>query len=207
MPNTTDILELDVTRPFRIRWTRVDCERFEEDGLLTPGKYELIEGDILRTMGQNRSHINTVMIVIRWLFGVFGDAFVQGPGPIDVSPEDNPTSEPEPDVTVLTRPLTEFTNVNPRPEEILLLVEISDATRYFDRGTKAGLYARAKIAEYWSLDLVARVLYVHREPREGKYQSVTPYQETGSIAPLAAPQEVLPVSALLPPHLIDGSVV
>ena len=199
MPNTTDEREQDLTRPFRIRWIRTDCERFEEDGLLTPGKYELIEGDILKKMPQKRPHVLATSLMISQLNRIFGEPYVQLPGPIDVSPEDNPTSEPEPDVTVLTRPLTEFMEANPRPDDIRLLVEISDATRYFDRGTKANLYARAEIVEYWSLDLVQRVLYVHREPREGKYQSVVVYTEAQEIAPLAAPQERLTVSAMLPP--------
>ena len=121
MPSATYKPELDTTRPFRIRWTRDDCARFERDGQLTPGKYELIEGDILKAMGQNRPHINTVMLFIRLLFGIFGEEFVQGPGPIDVSPEDNPTSEPEPDAVVLTRPLSAFQTQNPRPEDIRLV--------------------------------------------------------------------------------------
>ena len=199
MPSATYEPELDTTRPFRIRWTRTDCERFERDGLLTPGKYELIEGDILRKMPQKRPHLFATSLTLSLMNRIFGEDYVQLPGPIDVSPEDNPTSEPEPDVTVLARPLAEFSATNPRPDDIRLLVEISDATRYFDRGTKANLYARAEIVEYWSLDLVQRKLHVHREPRDGKYQSVTVHGENQSIAPLAAPDQAILVSALLPP--------
>jgi hypothetical protein len=123
---------------------------------------------------------------------------VEGPTPIDVAPEDNPTSEPEPDVIVLTRPLTEFTTASPRPEEIRLLVEVSDATRFFDRGIKADLYARAEIVEYWSLDLVKRELSVFREPVSGSYQKVTVYGEAESVASLAAPERPILISALLP---------
>lgn len=203
MPSTTSEPELDTTRPFRIRWTRTDCERFERDGLLTPGKYELIEGDILRNMGQNRAHINTVMAFIRLLFGIFGEEYVQGPGPIDVSPEDIPTSEPEPDAVVLAQPLATFHSRNPRPEDIRLLIEVSDATRYFDRGIKANLYARAGIVEYWSLDLVQRTLHVHRDPSEGKYQRVRVYQENETVAPLAAVGQAILVRALLPPSTTE----
>lgn len=203
MTNPTDELDLDITRPFRIRWTRVDCERFEQDGLLVPGKYELIHGDILRHMGPNRPHINTVMAVIRWLFGVFGSEYVQGPGPIDVSPEDNPTSEPEPDATVLDTPLSQFQQANPVAQNVRLLVEVSEATRYFDRGTKADLYARAGIVEYWVLDLVSRQLHIHREPREGKYQRVVVHKADESVASLAAPEQAILVGALLPPESVE----
>ena len=199
MSSTTYELGLDTTRPFRIRWTREDCDRFERDGLLTPGKYELIEGDILRKMPQKRPHAIGLSLTCICLRHLFGDLYVEGPVAINVLPEDNPTSEPEPDLIVLTRPLTEFAETNPRPENIRLLVEISDATRYFDRGTKANLYARAGIVEYWSLDLVQRTLHVHREPSDGKYQSITVHAENGSVAPLAAQDQPIAVSALLPP--------
>ncbi|WP_395094314.1 Uma2 family endonuclease [Armatimonas sp.] len=203
MPTTTYEPELDTTRPFRIRWTRDDCARFERDGLLTPGKYELIEGDILRKMPQKRPHAIALSLTCICLRQIFGDLYVEGPVAIDVSPEDNPTSTPEPDLIVLNRPLTEFGESNPRPDDIRLLVEISDATRYFDRGTKASLYARAEIVEYWSLDLVQRTLHVHREPREGKFQSVTVHNEDESIAPLSAQDQAILVSTLLPPSNED----
>ncbi|MBB6052206.1 Uma2 family endonuclease [Armatimonas rosea] len=203
MPSTTSEPELDTTRPFRIRWTRTDCERFERDGLLTPGKYELIEGDILRKMPQKRPHAIALSLTCICLRQVFGDLYVEGPVAINVAPEDNPTSEPEPDLIVLSRPLTAFSETNPRPEDIRLLIEVSDATRYFDRGIKANLYARAGIVEYWSLDLVQRTLHVHREPSEGKYQRVSVYQENETIAPLAAVGQTILVSALLPPRTTE----
>lgn len=192
---------LDLTRPFRLRWTREDCERFEQGGLLTPGKYELIEGDLIQKMGQNRAHINTVMIVIRWLFATFGEAVVQGPGPIDVSPEDHPTNRPEPDATLLRRPLAAFNDTDPRPDDVLLLIEVSDATRYFDRGIKANLYARAGILEYWSLDLSARVLYVFRDPVNGAYASIVTYSANETVSLLATPSVCVLVGDLLPPEL------
>lgn len=197
MPSVTDQPELDTTRPFRIRWTRDDCARFERDGLLTPGRYELIEGDILRKMPQKRPYAIALSLTCICLRQIFGDLYVEGPVAIDVSPEDNPMSTPEPDLIVLNRPLTEFGESNPRPEDIRLLVEISDATRYFDRGTKANLYARAGVVEYWSLDLVQRKLHAHREPRDGKYQSVTLHGEDESIASLAAPESAILVNVLL----------
>lgn len=203
MPFTTYEPELDTTRPFRIRWTRDDCERFEQDGLLVPGKYELIEGDILRKMPQKRPHAIALSLTCICLRQLFGDLFVEGPVVIDVAPEDNPTSEPEPDLIVLTKPLTEFSEANSRSCEIRLLVEISDATSYFDRGVKANLYARAEIVEYWVLDVVNRQLIVHREPREGKYQRVVVHKADESVASLAAPEQAILVGALLPPESVE----
>jgi hypothetical protein len=43
----------------------------------------------------------------------------------------------------------------PRPGDLRLAVEISDTTLGFDLTTKAELYARAGIVEYWVVDVAA----------------------------------------------------
>jgi Uma2 family endonuclease len=69
-----------------------------------------------------------------------------------------------------------------------LVVEISDSTLGFDLTTKAELYARAGIIKYWVIDLAARRLIVHRDPREGLYLSVTAYGGHEVASPLSSPQ-------------------
>jgi len=105
----------------------------------------------------------------------FGEQFVIPEAPIDVAPEDNPTNEPEPDLVVLAKPSREFQDANPRFGDLRLVVEISDSTLGFDLTTKAELYVRAGIVEYWVVDVAARRLVVHlerphRDPREGLYR-------------------------------------
>jgi Uma2 family endonuclease len=127
----------------------------------------------------------------RLLLGVFG-RLVNRESPIDVAPEDNPTNEPEPDLIVLKRDPAEFRD-NPRSEDVDLVVEVADSTLSFDRGIKARLYARAGIADYWVLDINGRRMIVHRDPRDGRYQSVVAYGIDESISPLAAPGAALRV--------------
>ena len=122
----------------------------------------------------------------------FGEQFINPEAPIDVAPEDNPTNEPEPDLVVLTKPSREFRDANPRPSELRLVVEISDSTLGFDLTTKAELYARAGIVEYWVVDVAARRLIVHRVPREGLYPSVIAYNEEEHVTPLASPGREFP---------------
>jgi Uma2 family endonuclease len=88
---------------------------------------------------------------------------------------------------VLARPSREFRDANPRPGDLRLVVEISDTTLCFDLTTKAELYARAGIIEYWVVDVAARRLIVHRDPREGLYCSVTAYGAEETATPLASP--------------------
>jgi Uma2 family endonuclease len=112
---------------------------------------------------------------------------VNAQAPIDVSPSDNPSNEPEPDLIVLKREFATFVSGNPQPHDIALVVEVADSTLSFDLTTKAALYARAGIEEYWVLDVTGRGLFTHRNPISGGYASVTIYNEHEPVAPIAAP--------------------
>ena len=74
----------------------------------------------------------------------------------------NEASEPEPDVSVVSGPLGDADVA--LPSGALLIVVFRDTNLALDRTAKASLYARAGIADYWFLNLVERVLEVHREP-------------------------------------------
>ena len=63
----------------------------------------------------------------------------------------------------------------------------------FDLTVKARLYARARIVEYWVVDIPGRRIIVHRDPQEGQYQSVVAYAEQESVKPLASPDHEFPV--------------
>jgi Uma2 family endonuclease len=49
--------------------------------------------------------------------------------------------------------------------------------------------------EYWVLDVPGRRVIVHRQPQAGKYSTILTYSEQESVAPLAAPQAMFPVSS------------
>jgi Uma2 family endonuclease len=183
--------------PPRKRWTREQCAPLEASGLFERERLELVDGELIGKMGKNRPHVNALAMMYRRLMQIFGESFVNSEAPIDVSPEDNPTNEPEPDLIVLNREYTSFRSGNPQPQDLSLVVEIADSTLTFDLTTKASLYARAGIVEYWVLDVERRRLIVHRGPISGKYATVTVYGEDEPIAPLAAPAaEFRPSQAL-----------
>ena len=45
----------------RKKWSVAECRFLTDSGLLEPGKYELIEGEIVFKMGQGRIHIPNLM--------------------------------------------------------------------------------------------------------------------------------------------------
>lgn len=177
--------------PPRKRWTRADCKLFETSGLFYKERLELVDGELISKMGKNRPHVNAAMWMLFWLAETFGKKFVNAEAPIDVHPDDNPSSEPEPDFIVLTQECASFISSNPQPKDVRLLVEISDSSLSYDLSVKARLYARAGISEYWILDVNGRRIISHRDPAGDVYSSVIIYSEHEFVAPLAAPHAAL----------------
>jgi len=157
-------------------------------GLWDGEHLELIDGELINKMGKNDPHLWTVAVLHEWLIATFGFWRVLKEDPINVAPEDNEHSEPEPDLVVLRQPRTR-PKMKPRPTDILLIVEVADSTRSFDLTKKADLYARAGIADYWVFDTNKREIIVHRDPINGKYTSIAVYRSDETVAPLAAPQQ------------------
>jgi Uma2 family endonuclease len=195
MPVALETLPGSVNPPHK-RWTRDECAVLEKARLIDLDRYELIEGELVLKMGKSQSHMRALMLLIAWLRSVFGETFVAQEPSIDLRPEDNPSSEPEPDAIVLTRSFLDLTS-QARPDELRLVAEVSRTTLPFDLTTKARLYARADIPEYWVLDLEGRRLIVHRDPAEDGYRSVTAYSENEHVATLAAPSHEVRVGDLL----------
>jgi Uma2 family endonuclease len=80
-----------------------------------------------------------------------------------------------------------------------LAIEVADSTRNMDLGTKAALYARAGVPEYWVVSVEERIVYVHTAPQpDGSYARVEK-REPEILAPSFAPDATVSVAALLPP--------
>lgn len=178
-------------------WTRPEVEVLESSGLFAGEHFELIDGELIDKMGKKRSHVVATKSVAAALAAIFGADYVEQEAPIDVASGDNPRNEPEPDVVVLRRRSREIDG-NPRPSDVALVVEIADTTLRYDLTTKAALYARAGIPEYWVLDVNGRRLLVRREPVDGSYRLALEFGEAGWAAPLDRPSATIAVASLLP---------
>ena len=189
---------LSPLQPPRKKWTRTECEFLDTLDFWNQQKLELVEGELINKMAKNRPHINSATLLVSWLMQTFGPLFINQEATIDVAPEDNPTNEPQPDIVVLKQESSHYPSANPKPEDLRLVVEVADTSLQFDLTTKAALYARAGIAEYWVLDVAGRRLLVHRGPIAGHYASVAAYGEAESVAPLAAPHSLFRVADAFP---------
>lgn len=175
------------------RWTRDEYYRLGDAGLFAERRVELIDGEIIDVPPQRSSHFTAVMLTQKALERYFGEGFaVRAQGPLDLGPD----SQPEPDVAVVAGGPRDYDARH--PTSAVLVVEVSDTSLRFDRGRKKTLYAEAGIGEYWILNLVDRVLEVHRAPEGGRYRDDFVVDASGSVPPLAMPGSAVAVADLLP---------
>ncbi|MFT3710403.1 MAG: Uma2 family endonuclease [Archangium sp.] len=73
------------------------------------------------------------------------------------------------------------------PENAALAIEVSDSTLDFDLKRKSAIYARAKVAEYWVLDVKRRELVIHRTPSGSKYRSVKRISDLSAVRANSVP--------------------
>src|SRR6266699_1190289 len=188
-------------RPGLHRWTRLEYERLiDHDFLREDDPIELLDGLLLVKEPQHSRHRTAVLLVAKALERAFGEGwFVQTQSPIILDDR----SEPEPDVCVVRGSPRDYVDAHPtRPA---LVVEVAQSGLRLARGRKAAAYARARIADYWIVSLVDRVLEVHREPaRPGParqrwgYATIATLEPAAAIAPLASPSAAIRVADLLP---------
>jgi Uma2 family endonuclease len=146
--------------------------KMAEMGILEGSKrYELLEGVIFELMPISPRHATKVKRLEGELEKCLGDkAIVLTQHPLQM-PDD---SEPQPDVLVVKPPLERYEERHPLPEDMLLVIEISDSTLRKDKTEKLALYASVGIPEYWILNLKKMWLEVNRIPdkAEARYREV-----------------------------------
>ena len=111
------------------------------------------------------------------------------------------TDEPEPDVAVVSGSVRNFADSH--PQTAALVIEVSDTSLSFDRKIKAELYAKAKIEDYWIVNLKERCIEIYRRPVKDKnlgyiYTEIFVVGESESVSPLAKPKAKIKVADILP---------
>ncbi|HEY0547484.1 MAG TPA: Uma2 family endonuclease [Pyrinomonadaceae bacterium] len=144
--------------------------RMAEAGILTEDdRVELIEGEIIEMSPIGSRHAGCVNRLTAMLTRQLGDAAVvavQNPVRID------DYSEPEPDLAVL-KPRDDFyTKGHPKPDDVLLVVEVADSSVEFDRNKKLPLYAGANIPEVWLVNLPQDMIEIYTQPVDGTYREI-----------------------------------
>ena len=166
-----------------------------ETGVLQPDvRVELLDGEIIDMSPIGPFHSSVVGDLVdlfthasnrRWL--------VRSQSPVALDKH----SEPQPDVLLLKPAPNRYRQSHPRPEDVFLLVEVSDTTLALDRDEKLPAYGRAGIVEVWIINLVDQAIEIYREPNFTGYGSKVVLRAGDKAAPHVFPDAALDVAELL----------
>jgi len=182
------------------RWNRAEYDRLVDLGVFDNEPLELIGGQLIVAEPKGEYHssaVNAVEYAVRAVLPAGWIVRTQAP----VSLDDE--SSPELDVVVVPGRPADYRHAHPaRPP---LAIEVSDSSLAFDRQQKGSLFARAGLEDYWIVNLVDRVLEVHRDPAADasavfgwRYRSVVVLRPGAVVVPLAFPDVSLALSDFLP---------
>jgi Uma2 family endonuclease len=183
------------------KWTRLEYDRLIEAEFFRPDdRIELIGGHMVVKEPQYSPHAVGISRVQRVLERAFGPGwYVRVQMPLALDDE----SEPEPDVSVVPGDFEDY--VDAHPTSAALVVEVALSRVRFDRGDKSSLYARARITDYWIVNIPDGRLEVFRDPMPDsdatfgwRYGLTAALGREQRVTPLALPAAAIAVADLLP---------
>jgi Uma2 family endonuclease len=170
--------------------TRAEYQAMGESGLFQDERVELIEGVIVRMAPRGEPHDDTIERLNELLLPpLVGRARVR----IQLAFAASEHSEPEPDVAIVPR--DEPRGVD-HPGRATLLIEVAASSLRFDRGTKASVYARAGVPEYWVVDVAKRTVEVFSAPLGDRYSKAVLHRGTDVLTVPDFPDVTVTVDAI-----------
>lgn len=98
----------------------------------------------------------------------------------------------------MSKPRADFyADHHPTPDDVLLVIEVSDTTLKFDRQIKLPLYAKAGIPEVWTVDITRKQVICHTRPEDGTYRAVETVKHGETLSSVVVPVLTLKVEDVL----------
>ncbi len=198
LPRAEPDIQLDAPR--KRLFTREEYHAMGKAGIL--GRHEreeLLEGEIiLMSPVGNRHAVCVDMLTYEFATrgNIAGRAIVRVQNPAATSP----ISEPQPDLMLMARRDDRYVSGHPGPQDILLLVEVSDSSLRYDRNIKLRHYAEVGIPEVWIVNLRNDRIESHTEPSPEGYLVSRTYELGDTISPTAFPDLKIRVDDIIPPR-------
>lgn len=144
------------------RFTLDDYHRLIELGFLTESdRVELIRGELVQMAAKGTPHsVCNTALLYELPPALMGRALVRNQEPV-MLPLD---SEPEPDFAIVCLRSDNYHESHPLPEDIHLIIEVSDSTLNYDQTTKLAVYAENNVQHYWIVNLIANRLERYSQP-------------------------------------------
>jgi len=165
-----------------------DIRRMIEAGVIGEDeRFELIEGDLVMMSAKHAGHDRIKHLLNMALVRAAPAGVLVG---VEATLQLARDVLVEPDVTVISSSVYNIdpkTFAQPRPEDILLLIEVAASSLTYDRKVKARLYARHGIREFWVIDANERVTWIHTGPSGDGWSSIVERGSNDTLATTALP--------------------
>ena len=155
----------------RHSFTVAEYERMGQFGIFSEDdRVELVNGEIIEMSPIGERHAACVDFLTQFItLRLKRGAIVRIQNPVLLDDH----SEPQPDVAILKRRDDFYRHAHPRPEDVLLVIEVSESTLDFDRKVKVPLYASVGIPEAWVVNLPDERIEVYSDPAGGEYRTIS----------------------------------
>jgi Uma2 family endonuclease len=180
------LLSADKIRPL----SRVEYERMVELGFFNEDeRIELLEGVLVKMSAQGWHHTAVTQRLSKILSRSIDDSLiVRTQMPFAATKY----GEPEPDIAVVR----DDPASREHPSKALLIVEVASDSLDRDLDAKRRAYARARVPEYWVIDLERMVVHVFTKPAGGRYARKQVLRDGDVLRPTRLPGIEIAVSDL-----------
>ena len=178
------------------RFTVDEYYKMAEAGILSHDeRVELVNGEIAEMSPIGKRHRSSVYALGHLISLQLGDQAIVG---VQNAVHLDDCREFQPDVTILKSSDDFYLSNPPGPDDVLLLIEVSDSSLSYDRNVKLSLYAGAGVPEFWIVNIPDGVVEVYTDPSEGEYQTSRVFGADDNVSPTAFLDISLPVSRIVP---------
>ena len=192
--------DIPTDAPRKRLFTRKEYHAMGKAGILGhQERVELLEGEIIVMSPIGNRHAACVL----WLAEAFydkerlmGRAHIHTQNLVAASR----ISELQPDLTLLAYREDRYAFGRPRPQDVLLLVEVADSSLDYDRNIKLGHYAELRIPEVWIANLQDDRIESYADPSSEGYGASKFYELGDTISPAAFPDLKISVDDIIPPR-------
>ncbi len=154
----------------RHSFTISDYARMRVAGILTEDdRVELLDGEVRQMSPIGPLHAALVNRLAAHLMRLCGDTAIVS---IQNHIQLNDYSEPQSDLIMLHPRADYYAAAHPRPDDVLIIIEVADSTIDYDRDEKLPRYAAAGIGEAWLIDVAAQQIEQYTHPKHGRYHQM-----------------------------------
>ncbi len=163
------------------RFTRKEYDLMVERGIIEEDeKVELLRGQIVPMSPIGSRHTKLMIWLTQRLIRGLDESYEVRPA-CPFAADDY--SEPEPDLAVRKQD-----DRRDHPDELLLVIEISDSSLRKDRGLKQAIYAASAVPEYWIFDVQHDLVEVYTRPRGEAYEQLQTLRAGDVLRPTQIPE-------------------